>query len=99
MKGRVSVWIAGVLCFMGLLACSRSGEAQEEVIVLEKVGIQEPVLSLEQVREIAYERNPGTDASRQEVAVSRARVTQANSGRMPQGSGNAEYQYEMLGLL
>jgi outer membrane protein len=96
MNGRVSVWIVGVLCFVGLLACSRSGVAQEEVIVLEKVGTLEPVLSLEQVLEIAGERNPGIDASRQEVAVSRARVTQANSGRMPQVSGSASYQVGYL---
>jgi len=76
-----------------MLACSGSGWAREEVIVLEKVEFSEPVLTLEEVLEIAALRNPAIEASRNTVEVSRAQVTQAKSAYMPQVSGSAGYQY------
>jgi outer membrane protein len=52
---------------------------------------EENILTLDQIVETAIRRNPGITISQQEVAASKARVTQSKSAYLPQVSATAGY--------
>jgi outer membrane protein len=60
------------------------------------VQAQEQELSLDQVVEIAVQRNPGIKASQQQVEGARARITQTTSAYWPQVTGFAVYDRQRL---
>jgi len=94
MNGRAFRGGSGLLCLLvALVSCGSSWAMEEEVIELVQIAVSEPVLTLEDVLEVARLRNPVIDASRSSVDVSRAQVTQAKSAYMPQVSGTAAYNY------